>query len=301
VRLDGIDGSHLLGFMTALGVLRALDGDAAGRGRPRPKLAFDKQCIAHLDGAGNDQTSVTSAVVRVLSERAAFYGSDLSTVNKPADFTLMSFEEVARAATGWKRYALAGLACGTGDTIAESTLCAANGAGHQELIRSIRDVLELVKAEHLEAAMFRPWSRAYSVPPAERKRLALGTRKPTLRLDPADERLYALRANDPTSASSEHRTELGAQALAILAFELLPVCPSRRPTCIASRRGRSRVIFQWALWSPPATLAAVRSLLAAGPTSADEARARGAFAAFGAARVTGQKGKLSIAPTFGIW
>jgi hypothetical protein len=185
--------------------------------------------------------------------------------------------------------------------MAESTLCAANGASHQELIRSIRDVLLLVEHEHLETALFRTWSKDYSVPPEKRKALSLGTRKPTLRLDPADERLYALRATDPTPASSEYKTELGAQALAIPAFELLPVCPSRRPMCIASRRGQGRVFFEWTLWSVPATVATVRSLLAVGPRDADTARARGAFAALAVARVTGEKGKLSIAPAFGIW
>lgn len=51
----------------------------------------------------------------------------------------------------------------------------------------------------------------------------------------------------------------------------------------------------------PATLATVRSILATGPGDADALRKRGAFAAFEVARITGEKGKLSIAPTVGIW
>lgn len=299
--LSGIDASHLLGFMTALGTLRLLDEESTKRGAPRPTLMFDRQCIADIGGVGNDRASVVSAVVRGLAIRANFYGSDLSTVNKPADFTPATFGSFARAASGWKQDALAGLACETGEDVAESTLCAANGASHQELIRSIRDVLALVESEHIEAALFRSWSKDYSVPPEKRKALNLGTRKPTLRLDPADERLYALRATDPTPASSEYKTELGAQALAVPSFELLPVCPSRRPTCIASRRARGRVFFEWMVWNVPATLATVRSLLAVGPRDEDAARARGGFAAFGVARLTGDKGKLSTAPSFGLW
>jgi len=289
--------------MTALGVLRLLDEDASERGSSRPTLAFDAQFCGELGAVAADRDAIVSAVVRGLSVRARFYGTELSTVNKPADFTPATFEGIARAANRWQRDALAGLACGTGAAeVAESTLCAANGASHQELVRSIRDVLALVEPEHIEAGLFRPWSKSYSVPAHKRRALALGTRKPTLRLDPADERLYALRATNPTPPSSEYKTELGAQALAIPAFELLPVCPaSRRPLCIASRRGRNRVFFEWALWSVPATIAAVRSLLSVGPHDADSALARGAFAAFGAARVTGEKGKLSIAPSFGIW
>lgn len=299
--LDGIEGSHLLGFMTALGVLRLLDEDAMQCGARRPTLAFDERYCADLGSVGDDRSAVVGVVARGLAVRARFYDGDLSAVNKPADFTPDSFERCARAATGWKLDALSGLACGTGDGVAESTLCAANGAGHQELIRSIRDVLALVEPEHMDAAMFRPWTKSYSVPAEKRKTLGLGTRKPTLRLDPADERLYALRATNPTLPSSEYKTELGAQALAIPAFEVLTVCPSRRPMCIASRRGPSRVVFEWTLWTPPATLATVRSLLALGPRDVEAVRARGAFAAFGVARLTGEKGKLSMTPSYGIW
>jgi hypothetical protein len=303
MRLDGIDGSHLLGFMTALSVLRLMDEDASEAGRPRPTLEFDSQFIARLGRVDADGRALISALIRRLGLRKQFYDSDISQVDKPSDFTPATFEQHVRAAAlRWQQDALSGLACDRGnDDVAESTLCAANGAGHQELIRSIRDVLSLVEPEHLEAALFRAWSKGYSVSPEKREKLKLGRRKPTLRLDPADERLYALRATNPTPASSEYKTELGAQALAIPAFELLPVCPTRNPTCIASRRGKSRVFFEWVLWSRPATLATVRSILAVGPRDAAAGAARGAFAAFRVARVTGEKGKLSISPTVGIW
>ena|GEM_PF-6041044 len=124
--------------------------------------------------------------------------------------------------------------------IAKSTLWAANGVSRQELIRSIPDVLSLIQQEHISDALFRPWAKSYQVPDELRKSLNLGTRKPTLRLDPADERLYALRATNPTPPSSEYKTELGAQALAVPAFELLPVCPMHRPICIASRARGAR-------------------------------------------------------------
>jgi hypothetical protein len=302
MRLAGMDGSHLLGFMAALGMLRLLDEDASERNFPRPTLAFDAQFMAELGRVPDDHAALVSVMAERLKCRARFYSGDLSAVNKPADFTPVSFEGFARAATRWQQDALSGLACATGgDEVAESTLCAANGASHQELIRSMRDVLSLVEPEHLDAALFKTWSKEYSVPADKRKVLSLGTRKPTLRLDPADERLYALRATDPTPSSSEYKTELGAQALAIPAFELLPVCPSRRPVCVSSRRERDRVFFDWVLWNVPATIATVRTLLAAGPRDADAAGARGAFVAFRVARVTGEKGKLSITPTVGLW
>jgi hypothetical protein len=301
--LNGIDGSHLLGFMTALGVLRLLDEDAVVDGKPRPRLSFDASCTAIVGDVGDSSAAVVGALVKRLESRRTYYAGGLRDVNKPADFTPKSFGDFAASASDWQSYALAGLACSTGDDTAESTLCAANGASHQQLIRSIRDVLSLVHQEHISDALFRPWTKSYEVPVEARKSLGLGSRKPTLRLDPADERLYALRATNPTPPCSEYKTELGAQALAVPAFEVVTVCPTRRPVCIASRapRRQNRVFFQWCLWSVPATLASVRSLLATGPGDEQALRMRGAFSAFEVARITGDKGKLSIAPTAGIW
>jgi hypothetical protein len=300
--LYGIDGSQLLGFMAGLGVLRLLDEEAKARGKDRPTLYFDKSCLATIDVA-DSSSAIVDLIAGRLEVRRQYYAGALRDISKPADFTSQSFDDFARVASDWQRYALAGLACSTGDDTAESTLCAANGASHQELIRSIRDVLSLVGRDHISNAIFRSWTKSYEVSDELRKSLGLGTRKPTLRLDPADERLYALRATNPTPPTSEFKTELGAQALAIPAFELLPVCPRRHPICISSRSARreNRVFFRWALWSVPTTLAGVRSLLAAGPSDQEASRMRGAFAAFEVARVTGEKGKLSIAPTAGIW
>ena len=302
--LPGIDGSNLLGFMTALGVLRLLDDDAAARNLPQPRLLFSSSCIAAVDTPHESQDAVVEALVAGLETRRSYFRDSLADVNKPADFSHDRFSSAVTSATGWQQYLLAGLACNTGEEKSfESTLCAANGASHQELIRSIRDVLALVEPGHVRAAAFQSWTRSYEVSADLRKKLNLGTRKPTLRLDPADERLYALRATNPTPASSEYMTELGAQALAVPAFELLPVCPLRRPICIASRapRASNRVYFQWCLWGVPATLGCVRALLAIGPGDAKASRSRGAFAGFEVARVTGDKGKLSFAPTVGIW
>lgn len=302
--LPGLDGSHLLGFMAALGVLRLLNEDALGRDMPRPTLAFDASCIAVVESGHESPDAVVDALMAGLESRRLYFSDALGEVDKPADFTHDSFGTAASSAIGWQLYALAGLACSTGvERASESTLCAANGASHQELIRSIRDVLALARRDHVSETAFQPWTKSYEVPSELRRKLNLGTRKPTLRLDPADERLYALRATNPTPSSSEYKTELGAQALAVPAFELLPVCPMRRPICIASRAppGADRVFFQWCLWSVPATLFSARALLVMGPDDAQASRMRGAFAAFEAARVTGEKGKLSIAPTVGIW
>jgi hypothetical protein len=225
----------------------------------------------------------------------------LGQIKKPSDFSRSSFESIALAsATPITVDFLAGLACVVGEEPSESTLCAANGASHQNLVQSMRDVLQLVEEEHVWSALFETWTRSYRIPDDRRKKLKLGSRKPTLRLDPADERLYALRLSNPTT-TDDFSTEIGAQALAIPGFRLLPVVPGKHPVTVASRRSRQRVTFSWPLWDTPSTLHTIRSLVWVGVGNPNELRERGVFAAFSADRVSGAKGKLSFAPSEGVW
>ena len=138
------------------------------------------------------------------------------------------------------------------------------------------------------------------MPNDKRREFQLGNRKPTLRLDPSNERLYAHRFSNPTT-TDDFRTELGAQALAIPAFALLPVVPRSQPVTVASTRSRQRVTFSWPLWSVPATLPTVRAVLWAGVGRPQGQRERGLFAAFSTDRVSGAKGKLSFTPSQGVW
>jgi hypothetical protein len=299
MKLDGIDGGHLFGFMAAVGTLALLDKHARSRQMPAPRLQFARDGTGAMTGLQTADALIEAAYDELQASRP-FYEMDLAVVKKPTDFTPSTFSRLAANAHRHGSDILAGLACCVGEEAFESSLCAANGASHQNLVQSMRDVLSLVEKKHLRSALFAPWRKDYEVPEAARKQNALGTRKPTLRLDPADERLYAFRFSNPTT-TSDFKTELGAQALAIPAFSVFPVLPQRRPLSVASERRGNRVFFTWSLWERPATLASVRSLLFAGIDRRDELRCRGAFAGFRAARVSGEKGKLSFAPTEGVW
>ena len=300
MKLDGIDGTHFFGFMAALGTLVSLDERARSQRLLAPRLHFLRDGTAIISDFTPIEEVLVDAVFDELQAFRPYYEEELSEVKRPVDFTPATLAQLASRANRREANILAGLACCVGEEVFESTLCAANGASHQYLVQSMRDVLSLVQTEHLRAALFAPWQRDYEVPDPIRKQLNLGSRKPTLRLDPADERLYALRFSNPTT-TSDFKTELGAQALAIPAFSVVAVVPRDRPLSVASSRRGNRVFFDWSLWKEPATLASVRSLLVAGVARPDEMRARGAFAAFRAARVSGDKGKLSFAPTEGLW
>jgi len=297
--LDGIDGQHLWGFLTALGSLSLLDEYAREEALEAPRLAFqeDGTAVVHSPVVKEQLAPVLLAGLRRIQP---FLERDLAGVNRPSDFTRSSYESTALASKLSTLDFLAGLACVVGDETFEATLCAANGASHQNLVQSMRDVLRLVEDEHVRLALFEAWQKSYRVPEAKRKQFQLGTRKPTLRLDPSDERLYALRFSNPTT-TDDFCTELGAQALAIPAFALLPVVPRKQPVTVASTRRRERVTFSWALWNLPATLRTARSLVWQGVGQPDSQRERGAFAAFSVDRVSGTKGKLSFSPSQGVW
>lgn len=300
--LPGVDGQHLWGFLTALGSLSLLDDHAREERLASPRLVFKEDGAAVLQSpvAGEELSAV---LLKRLKALRPYLDESLADINKPSDFTRSSYERIALASTGpITAEILAGLACVVGEEAFESTLCAANGASHQNLVQSMRDVLKLVEEEHVTQALFEPWTNSYCLPKSDprRKQHGLGDRKPTLRLDPADERLYALRLSNPTT-TDDFSTELGAQALAIPAFGLLPVVPRKQPITVASKRSRQRVTFSWMLWNIPATLRTARSIVWEGVGSPRVQRARGIFAAFSADRVSGAKGKLSFAPSQGVW
>jgi len=301
MNLAGIDGTHLLGFMAGIGTFALLDAHARERGSSPPRLSFTRDGTAIVEVGGQTPPQVVGAVFERLQILKAIYVRELAAVMNPRQFTAQSYAAFARAGGRERSDNLAGLAfhAGTDDEADESSLCAASGAGHQHLIQSMRDVLSLVEPTHIDVALFRPWTRSYEVPPEKRKELALGNRKPTLRLEPADERLYALRLTNPTT-TNDFKTELGAQALAIPAFALLPVVPMKTPMCVSSRRVGSRIAFSWCLWDEPAALPTVRSLIYAGAQNDRSLRQRGAFAAFSVERIVVGK-SYAFTPSVGLW
>lgn len=300
MRLEGIEGTHLLGFMSSLGLLTVLDKNARDASLKPPRLSFGRDGVAALDWEGKSE-KLPAVLLKGLREWAKVVVHELGAIEKPADFTTEIIAEIASKGSPQAIALMSGLVAMHRGEPLESTLCAANGSGHQALIQSFRDVLALVDEPRLEAALFRPWTRAWAPSSEERAKHKLGDRKVTLRLESTDERLYALRASNPTGPDSSYETELGAQALAVPAFSVLPIVPRRAPMTVASSGTRGRCHFHWGLWSVPSTLDTVRLLLWLGTEDVAALKSRGVFSAFRVARVTGAKGKLSFAPVEGDW
>ena len=297
MRLEGFDGFELLGFMAALGLLRLMDArwTAGGRHGRRPALGFDPDGRACVIGLEDGLPREAVALHGYLREEAKVLFEDLASIEKPSDFQVEAVRTAAKSGSQALARWIACLAAPVPRSewdIDESTLCAANGASHQKLVQSMRDVIEETTPEYLLDCLAGPWRRAFTKP----------GRKPSLRLDPGDERLHALRAVNPTSNEVPYRTEVGAQALAALGFLFFPVCPQNwRSVTVASRRGRAEVFFHWCLWQPKATVPSLQSFVCEDARDEIGRRAQGAFAAVRCSRVSGEKGKLSFTPSEGLW
>ena len=120
-------------------------------------------------------------------------------------------------------------------------------AGQQQFLEMVRTLAAEVTKEMLEEALFGPW--AYQSP------------LPSLSWDARGERLYAVRAKDP---SGDKRLGVpGADWLAFRGLIFYPVTAaggSLRTT--ACDRSWKTSAFRWPLWSVPATRDVVRSLVA---------------------------------------
>jgi len=131
--------------------------------------------------------------------------------------------------------------------ISDTALRTMSGAGHQHFLGFMRALVEITQTDDLHSALFRYWS--YTDP------------GPSLRWDPIDDRRYALRWREPSGDAV--KTVRGANRLAIEALPLLPTMPMHgrlETTAFTQRKGKG-VFWTWPIWTVPATLDIVRSLL----------------------------------------
>jgi hypothetical protein len=174
------------------------------------------------------------------------------------------------------------------EPVARSPLQALRGAGHQDFLETLRKLSASVQADHLRRALFEPWTYCDD--------------KLTFRWDPVDYRPYALRARDP-GADKIHpiRTEWGANRLAFEALIFFPQVWSRDPKTVGFIGNEE---IRWPLWSAPASVSLVRSLLVQGDLlRRDPSRLSrlGICAVVGARRFLSGKGYVNFAPARIVW
>jgi hypothetical protein len=147
-------------------------------------------------------------------------------------------------------------------------LCLLFGQGHQHFLDRLASVpqepappprgrgkraIVLSASECLGEALFQPWHRD----------------DPTFsfRWDPEEDVRYALMAGDPTDAVYKTGTQHGANHLAAISLAALTLVPEVRAgrvrsSIIGGAFGPDGFSFAWPIWREPATLSAIRALLA---------------------------------------
>lgn len=285
-RLEGLEPDNLLAFLALLGLLRSLE--ASDRTQPEgvkllPRAFWDTKTaplrpVLRL-ALPLPPAEVAEAVnngISILARAHDFGGcKDLSYTRDEARPLLRKTAECAGAAS---RDRADLLACLMSDAafkenksaaiIDPTPLCLLFGQGHQHFLERLASVptepappprgrgkaaVTISAKECLSEALFTRWHRNDATF--------------SFRWDPEEDARYALMAGDPTDPIYKGGTQHGANRLAALGLAVLTVVPETR-----SGRVRLSVLggsfdsdgfaFRWPVWNGPATLTAIRGLLA---------------------------------------
>lgn len=300
--LEGLDGTNPLAFLAALGTLAAVDAAAPGArlswrnlGRWRPVLSCALDGPALLEALTADlrtwdgdpavgltypKTSASDDSEAKRPSKRAKNGAGDGKVARDLKPPPARFREYLRglrahAGQGGPRPFLSparrplDFAAAFGTEVVRDNnqnvkpTALHFTAGQQEFLKAVLALIEGVTAADLTEALFGPWRYDRTLP--------------VMGWDATASRDYALRADDP---SKDKKTGVpGADWLSFRGLAFLPVAPiddELRTTGCGG--GWKTGHFTWCLWSPPATIHGVRSLvLLTTPEElpAHERRARG--------------------------
>lgn len=265
LELTGLNGSNPLAFLAALGVLAAVN-EAAQRcdpGVPEPRLSWvisgTWRPVLHchltddaalIDCLEADRLSCCEEpALRFTYPDKDEPKADLKPTPAYLAQTLRTWVEAARPAhrrtLDWFS---AFVAEGANDNNGNAKPTALHfTAGQQRFLKSACDLVEGTGPDHLRVAVFGPWNPVSTLP--------------VMGWDNTETRDYALRASNPST--DKKVGEPGADWLALRGLGLLTVNSHRGEQRTPGVRGRWKdSTFAWPMWTPPATEATTRALLA---------------------------------------
>lgn len=253
--LRGIEGSNSLGFLAAVGALRLCDLTWPRTGI-RMHWLRDGGWRPALSGLPVEEDL---ALCATLAEQAPWAPLDVfELLGNNLTVPLPVFERVVRdveAVTRAGERRAADFAVSFGSDVIEdkdkgrieyTDLCFITGSGHQHFLGTARILAKSTNAEHLREALVGPWRyRDDSF---------------SMRWDPDDAKEYALRWRNPSIGGVQ--TVWGANRLAFEALPLFPAMPTDKGLKTTGFRSRKRLHdFTWPIWTHPAGVDTVRSLL----------------------------------------
>ncbi len=254
--LPGIDGSNPLGFLAALGVLKALTD---WNSNDRVTLMWDRYGGTWSPRLFNHAASASELVAQ-LDVALKQAHSDIWSLDAKLPFDASRLRLAARAAVNQSRTEMreqvdmiAGIGAESveddagqfGDTqlrMVRSGDSAGNG-----LLAYARRICEATTRDDLEHALFESWTLMDS--------------ECALRWDPSEYHGYALQWVDPSKEKTG--SSRGGNRLALMAIAMLPTVPtsSGAKTIGFTEIGRKRTWFSWPIWKKAVSLDVVRSLL----------------------------------------
>lgn len=183
------------------------------------------------------------------ADRSVTLGKNLTAAN--ADFVKFLKFALDNCSAESRREADLAAAYGVGDPNAPiermqgSPWALIKGDGRQNFLETVEQLMVCCTEKHLAQAVFGPWS--------------FTDQKYSLRLDPSEDRRYALIDRDPTGAGNEPKTIWGANRMAFEALRFFPAVPQRGAMDVLAWRENKRV--RWPLWTAYLTESVIRSLL----------------------------------------
>lgn len=258
--LPALEGTNPVGFLAALGVLACLD-----RARRAATLRWTDDLVPHAMISG--ATSMADAVGVIDADRRWWENESvtlnwhaLSDVKVPPE-ALHEWAHAVRSAWVadptspwrradidlWRALVAEGAAAGKGD--AKPTHLHFT-AGQQQFLTMARALARWVDTDRVAEALVGP------TPGGPRLDLK------TFGWDAQGDRVYALRADDPSKSKDKRMGIPGADWLALLGLSFLPVAArGTRLRTTACEDGWKAGAFRWPLWQVPARRSSVMGLL----------------------------------------
>jgi len=263
VPLPALEGTNPLGYLAALGIL-----DALAAARPAATLRWTDDLVPHaivsgipgvdelLDALDKDRTEWTSsAMLRFPASKQPL--PDAKPGGPQLRRWLQFVADEGRRSDADHLCAIVAENAYDNNAKAKPTHLHFT-AGQQQFLTMIRDLAANVDRDRLREALQGPWR--YDSP------------LPSLSWDSRGERIYAVRATNP---SKEKRLGVpGADWLAFRGLTFYPVTrtPSGALKTTACDTKWKNSAFRWPLWTVPATRNTIRSLVADPALVAKDAR-----------------------------
>lgn len=272
--VTGLDGTNPLGFLAALGALRACGHEARlhwrDTGRWRAVLTLPPDAPDPVTAVMTDLERWRAGALALELEYAkaekGAEGKRVRDLKPPPDEFRLFLERVRQRWRDDSDAADFAAAYGTEaghDNKGNTKPTALHfTAGQQAFLDMVIELRDNLTREHVEEALRGPWRYA--------------SKLPVLRWDVSGERLYALLATNPTRDKAQGVP--GADWLAFLGLSFLPTFPRGTRTLTTGFDHASKEpSFIWPLWTEPLGRDVVRSLLASRLREMDspERRARG--------------------------